>query len=243
VAALAWNARWVGCGPDTAGTGVYVLAGMVATWLFARRMGRVTAEFLAARQEATEAEVRIRSQLSVRAEEELWVADTLSSAQAVLRSIAEGDLPPGDPATRARAAAEAGFLRALLAVGRAPDHLRRAGRIWLRLLHAAGCTVAIRGSLRDLAPPPAVIGQVGGVLDTIAAMAPGATVTLAGWDQGEAASLMVTGSGSRVAHAHDALTARVHRVAGEAWRDFGEGSVTVEWSWRQGRTVDTGPPR
>lgn len=243
VAALAWNARWVGCGPDTAGTGVYVLAGMMATWLFARRMDRVTAEFVAARQEATEVEIRIRSQLSVRAEEELWVADTLSSAQAVLRAVADGDLPPGDPATRARCAAEAGFLRALLAVGRAPDPLRRAGRIWLRLLHAAGCTVAIRGSLRDLAPPGAVIGQVGGVLDTIAAMAPGATVTLAGWDQDAVASLMVTGSGPRVAHAHDTLTSRVHRVAGEAWRDFSDGAVTLEWSWPQGASDGGRQPR
>jgi hypothetical protein len=242
-AALAWNARWAGCGPDTAGTGVYVLAGMIATWMFARRMDRVTAEFVAARREATEVEVRIRSQLTVRAEEELWVADTLSSAQAVLRAVADGDLTPGAPDTRARCAAEAGFLRALLAVGRAPDPLRRAGRIWLRLLHAAGCTVAIRGSLRDLAPPPVIIGQVGGVLDTVAAMAPGASVTLAGWDHDAVATLMVTGTGPRVAHAHDTLTSRVHRVAGEAWRDFSDGSVSVEWSWRQGTLGGAGDSR
>jgi hypothetical protein len=72
------------------------------------------------------------------------------------------------------------------------------------------------------------------VLDTIAAMAPGSSVTLAGWVQEDSGSLMLTASGPRVPHAHEGLTARVNRVAGDAWRDFGEDALTLEWSWRQG---------
>ena len=242
-AALAWNARWVGCGPDTAGVGVYVLAGLLAAWLFARRMERVTQEYARARQEATAAEVRIHAQLSVRAEEELWVADTLSSAQGILGAIARGELAPEDPDTRARCAAEAGFLRALLAVGRAPDPLRRSARIWLRLLDAAQCQVAVRGDLSECDPPPEVIGRVGGVLDTIAAMAPASAVTLAAWSADGAGSLLVTARGSRVEHSQGELAARVHRVAGPAWRDFGADDLSVEWTWRRGTDTATVPAR
>ncbi len=229
--ALAWNARWVQCGPDTAGAGVYVVAALGAIWLFARRMARVTAQYAAARAQANQAEVRIRAQLTVRAEEELWVADTLSSAQELLGAIAEGRMPPADPATRAQCASQAQFLRGLLAVGRAPDALRRPARIWLRLLHAAGCQIQVRGSFGCCLPPAATIGHIGGVLDTISAIAPGATVTLSAWSQEDIASLMVTASGPSVVARMDPLSARVHRVAGEAWRDFGADQVSVEWTW------------
>jgi two-component system sensor histidine kinase DesK len=229
--ALAWNARWVQCGQDTAEAGVYVVAALGAIWLFARRLDRVTAQYAAARAQANQAEVRIRAQLSVRAEEELWVADTLSSAQELLGAIAEGRKPPADPATRSECAGEAQFLRGLLAVGRAPDALRRPARIWLRLLHAAGCQIQVRGTFGCCVPPPTTIGHVGGVLDTISAIAPGATVTISAWSQADTASLMVTASGPSAVARIDPLSARVHRVAGDAWRDFGADQLSVEWTW------------
>lgn len=229
--ALAWNARWVQCGQDTAGAGVYVVAALGAIWLFARRMDRVTAQYAAARAQANQAEVRIRAQLSVRAEEELWVADTLSSAQDLLGAVAEGRKLPADPATRSECAGEAQFLRALLTVGRGPDALRRPARIWLRLLHAAGCQIQVRGAFGCCVPPPATIGHVGGVLDTISAIAPGATVTISAWCQADTASLMVTASGPSAVARIDPLSARVHRVAGDAWRDFGADQLSVEWTW------------
>ncbi len=231
-AALAWLTRSPGCGPDTASTGVYVAAGLAAVWLFARWIDRASAAYGRVRAEATEAEIRIQSRISVRAEEELWVADTLASAQALLGSIADGRQDPAAPGTRAECAAEASFLRSLLAVGRAPERLRRAARIWLRLLHAAGCPVHVRGSFGDCAPPAPVVGRVGGILDTVCALAPGADVTLAAWRDPKASSLMVTAMGPAVERAAEPLASRVDQVSGPlAWRELATDAVTVEWSW------------
>jgi hypothetical protein len=72
---------------------------------------------------------------------------------------------------------------------------------------------------------------VGGVLDTISAIAPGATVTISAWCQADTASLMVTASGPSAVARIDPLSARVHRVAGDAWRDFGADQLSVEWTW------------
>jgi hypothetical protein len=231
VAEFVWVDRGLGCGPTVTGSGVYVLAGLLAIWLFAQRIRRVGDAYAGARAQAAQAEVRIRTQQSIRAEEELWVSDTLASAQQLLGAIAEGRMPPGDPATREAARSEAGFLRALLAVGRAPDRLRRPARIWLRLLHAAGCPVAVRGSFASCDAPLRTIGQVGGVLDTVAALAPGCAVTISAWEEPNRGTLTLTMAGPRVAHAGDALESRIHRVAGQAWRDFGGDVVTVEWTW------------
>jgi hypothetical protein len=242
VAAVVWVQRGEGCGPAVTGSGIYFLAGLLAVWLFAKRMSRVGDQYAAARAQAAQAEVRIRTQQTMRAEEELWVADTLASAQQLLGSIAQGRMPPAARTTREACRAEAGFLRALLAVGRAPDRLRRPARIWLRLLHAAGCRVAIRGSLASCRPPARTIGQVGGVLDTAAALAPGCAVTISAWDEPGRGTLTVTLAGPRVAHAGAALESRVHRVAGEAWRDFGGDIITVEWTWLR-RSGDPANPR
>ncbi len=242
VAAVVWVQQGFGCGPAVTGSGIYFLAGLIAIWLFAKRMGRVGDQYAAVRAEAAQAEVRIRTQQSIRAEEELWVADTLASAQQLLGAIAEGRMPPATTATREACRAEAGFLRALLAVGRAPERLRRPARIWLRLLHAAGCRVTVRGSLATCRPPMRTIGQVGGVLDTAAALAPGCSVTISAWDEPGRGTLTVTLAGPRVAHAGAALESRVHRVAGEAWRDFGGDIITVEWTWLR-RSDQSASPR
>jgi hypothetical protein len=241
--AIAWNDQSAGCGPETASTGVYVVAALGAVWLFARWIDRATAAYGRARAEATEAEVRIQSRISVRAEEELWVADTLASAQALLGSIAEGRQDPAAPTTRAECATEASFLRSLLAVGRAPERLRRAARIWLRLLHSAGCPVHVRGSFGDCSPPAPVVGRVGGVLDTVCALAPGSDVTLSAWRDPKASSLMVTARGPAVERAEEPLVGRVDRVAGPlAWRELAADSVTVEWSWPTEQLPGESPP-
>ena len=153
-AALAWSDRWVLCGPDTAEAGVYVVAVLGASWLFVERIDRLTKELAQAREEARAAQVRIGAQLSLRAEEEAWVADTLASAQGLLDDIAQGRRDPREPRTRAACAAEAEFLRALLAVGQAPMTLRRPARIWLRLLHAHSCRIQLRGSFAEVEVPP-----------------------------------------------------------------------------------------
>jgi hypothetical protein len=231
--ALAWSLQGQGCGPSTATLGVYVVAALAAVWLFARWIERAAAAYGRARSESARAEIRIRSAIAVRAEEELWVADTLASAQALLGSIAEGLRDPAQADTRAACAAEASSLRALLAVGRAPDRLRRSARIWLRLLSAAGCTVQVRGSFAGCSPPSTVVGHVGGVLDTFCALAPGAAVTLSAWGDGTSGSMTVMASGAAVEHAGGALESRVHRVAGEvAWLDYAPDSLTVEWAWQ-----------
>ena len=232
-AGLAWSDRWPLCGPDTAEAGVYVVAILAASWLFVQRIDRLTTELGIAREEARAAQVRIGAQLSMRAEEEAWVADTLASAQGLLDDIAEGRRDPRDAATRAACAAEAEFLRALLAVGRAPMALRRPARIWLRLLHAHACGIHVRGSFADVAVPPSTVGEIGGVIDMLCTHAPGAAVTLSAWSD-PAPAVVLSAAGPAVAGAGGALTRRVDRFATGAWRDESAESITLEWVWPEG---------
>ena len=229
-AALAWNQQWVLCGPQTAQAGVYVVAALGAAWLFVGRIDRLTSELADARAQAALAQARIGAELSIRAEEELWVADTLGSAQELLTDIAEGRRSPREATTRAACAAEAQHLRALLGVGRASMSLRRPARIWLRLLHAHGCRVQIRGSFTDLAVPSATIGSIGGVVDAICSTAPGAVVTISAWP-GSEPSMVVTAGGPAVGRAGPALLERVDRSAGDAWVEVDPDELTLEWSW------------
>ena len=229
-AALAWNEQWALCGPQTAQAGVYVVAALGAAWLFVGRIDRVTTELAGARAQAAQAQARIGAELSIRAEEELWVADTLASAQELLSDIAEGRRSPREATTRTACADEAQHLRALLAVGRAPMALRRPARIWLRLLHAHGCRVQIRGSFTDLDVPSATIGSIGGVVDSICSVAPGAAVTLSGWP-GPEPTMVVTAQGPAVGRAGPALLDRVKRSSGGAWVEVGPDELTAEWAW------------
>lgn len=54
--ALLWNHVTPGCGTDTASASVFLMAGLTAAWLFARRMQRLGTEYDLARAEAAEAE-------------------------------------------------------------------------------------------------------------------------------------------------------------------------------------------
>jgi hypothetical protein len=232
-AALAWNQRWLLCGPDTATAGVYVVAALAASWLFVERIDRVSTQLAAARDQARSAQVRMSTELGVRAEEELWVAETLASATDLLDDIATGRRDPADPRTRSDCAAQAEFLRALLAVGRAPMSVRRPARIWLRLLHSATCAIRVRGSFEGCQAPPRVVGEVGGVIDVVCAQSPGAAVTLSSWSQPDP-TIVVSVGGPPVAAAGDALVKRLGAIAGEATCDATPGEITLEWRWAQG---------
>ena len=229
---LAWNERWLLCGPDTATAGVYVVAALAAAWLFVERIDRVSTQLAGAREQAMSAQVRMGTELSVRAEEELWVADTLSSAQELLDDIAAGRRDPGDPRTRSDCAAQAEFLRALLAVGQAPMSVRRPARIWLRLVHAAACPIRVRGSFGTCQAPPNVVGEVGGVIDVVCALAPGASVTLSSWSDPDPA-IVLSVSGPEVLAAGRALAERIERVARAAWCDLTPDDATLEWRWTE----------
>jgi signal transduction histidine kinase len=240
--ALAWNELWVLCGADTATAGVYVVATLAAAWLFVERIDRMGAELSVARDQAIAAQVRLGTELRVRAEEELWVADTLASAQELLDDIAQGRRDPVDPGTRDACAAQAEFLRALLAVGGAPDQVRRPARIWLRLLNAGGCQIRVRGTFEGCAPPPGTIGEVGGVVDVLCALAPGSTVTLSSWAE-PGPALVLAAAGSPVARAGQVLLDRIHHVTGDAWLDVSTDGVTLEWSWPGAGSAGGGEPR
>jgi signal transduction histidine kinase len=237
--ALAWNELWVLCGADTATAGVYVVAVLAAAWLFVERIDRVGTELAVAREQAIAAQIRLGTELRVRAEEELWVADTLAHAQELLDDIAQGRRDPADPTTRAACAAQAEFLRALLAVGRAPDQVRRPARIWLRLLNAAGCQIRVRGTFEGCSPPLRMIGEVGGMVDVLCALAPGAAVTLSAWAEPGPAIVLAAG-GEPVALAGQRLVDRIDHVIGDAWRDVGSDGITVEWTWTGAASADGG---
>lgn len=228
--ALVWHARWSGCGADTASSGIYAVAFLVAAWLFVRRIERVSAEAARTRAQATAAQVRIVSRLSVRAEEEHWVADTLASAALLLNDLAEGTRDPASPDTRAACAAEAAFLRGLLAVGRAPASVRGSARTWMRLLHAAGVRVQVRAGFADCDPPAWVVTEVGASLATVASNAPGCSVTLSAWSDPDAAALLVTAQGGAVARVPE-LPAYLIGVGPSARLDATPDTVTLEWLW------------
>lgn len=229
--ALAWSDQWPGCGPDTAGAGVYVVAGLVAAWLFVGRITSLTEQFVLARSQAAEAQVRIGAQVAVRAEQEAWVLTTLTSAQALLSDLASGAKLPSDPQVRAECATEAQFLRGLLAVGRAPEPTRRPARIWLLLMRVSGCQVSVRGSFASCRPSRETIRQVGGVIDALCALAPASTVTLTAFDEPTAGSLILSASGPTVLEARDGLLVRADALAPDAWRDATEDTFSVEWTW------------
>jgi hypothetical protein len=241
-AALAWNQRWLLCGPDTATAGVYVVAALAAAWLFVERIDRVSAQLAAARDQARSAQVRMSTELGVRAEEELWVAETLASAQDLLDDIATGRREPGDPRTRADCAAQAEFLRALLAVGQAPMSVRRPARIWLRLLHSATCPIRVRGSFEGCQAPARVIGEVGGVIDVVCALAPGARVTLSSWSEPDA-TIVVSVEGPQVGPVAPQLLRRIDRIAGAAWYDATPDEISLEWRWADSTSSEVGNRR
>ena len=72
--------------------------------------------------------------------------------------------------------------------------LRRPARIWLRLLHAHSCRIQLRGSFAATQIPAATVGEVGGAIDMLCTVAPGAIVTLLAWsDQTRMVMLTATG--------------------------------------------------
>lgn len=228
--ALAWGDRLAVCGPDTAEYGIYVVVVLGAAWLFVRRISSLSTELAEAQAQAVGAQARLRAQLAVRAEEELWVADTLGSAQQLLDDIAEGRRDPRDPATRAACGAEAEYLRALLAVGGAPMSLRRPARVWLRLLRAHHCRILVRGSFERIDAPAETIGEVGGMIDALCALAPGASVTLSAWAD-PAPTVILTAEGSGLVRAETLLRARFDRFAEGAFTEIGPEGLTLEWAW------------
>ncbi len=227
-AAFAWNERWILCGPETAQAGVYVVAALAACWLFVERIDRLTTELAAARWQAIDAQVRIRAELTVRADEEAWVADTLTRAQDLLSDIASGRRVPAEPGTRAACAAEAQYLRAWLAIGRAPNGLRPAAREWVRMLYGHGCRILVRGSFAGASLSEDTVDSIGCVVSEVCRLAPGSQVTLAVWP-GPGWTFVVTAEGAGVRAHGPTLRGILVRLAQGAWVDLDEDGLTVEW--------------
>ncbi len=228
-AAFVWNERWLLCGPETAQAGVYVVAALVACWFFVERVDRMTTELARARWQAIEVQVRIRAELAIRAEEEVWVADTLARAQDLLREIGAERRSPGDPATRAACAAEAEYLRAWLAIGHAPQRLHRVAQDWVRAFSAHGCPVQVRGSFVGAEIPDGTVASIDGVVAEVCRLAPGARVTLSVWAS-LGSTVVLAAEGAPVDAALPALRDRAAGLAQGAWVDVDEDRLTVEWA-------------
>ncbi len=232
VVGVMWSRSGAPCGPELGSAWVYVVAVLAATWLFVLRIGDQSNALIRAREEAVAAQLRIGTNLALRSEEEGWVADTLASAQAVLRDIGSGMLPPGDPATRGLCRAEASHLRALLIVGQASDTFRRPARIWLQLLRAHGFSVQVRGAFAGLEPPTRIIGEAGATINLICARFSGGSLTMGAWPADDGADLMLTVSGRRWLATRDRLTIRLIGLAPSALFDRSDEDLTASWHWR-----------
>jgi hypothetical protein len=77
-----------------------------------------------------------------------------------------------------------------------------------------------------------VVGEVGGVIDVVCALAPGAAVTLSAWSQPDPTIVLSVG-GPEVLSAGDALVERIGVIAGGARCDPTSDEITLEWRWAE----------
>jgi hypothetical protein len=104
------------CHPDIVVDSLVGLAGLAGLWAFRRHLSQTWA--LAAQRQQVLAHERARAAAAAEAvrARQAMLGFARSVAEPVMVGLAEGELDPGDPATRARAAHAEGVLRALTVV-------------------------------------------------------------------------------------------------------------------------------
>ena len=153
------------CHPDVAVDTFVALAGLAGLWAFRRQL--ISTWELASEQQAILAREQSRAAAAVEAirARQSMLGLARSVAEPVLVGLAEGELDPADPATRARAAQAEGILRALAAVPVAD--VGGAGRALTDLVLAAhdrGLELTLSLSA-DLDQSPDTVLEGAGMLD------------------------------------------------------------------------------
>ncbi len=222
-----WQAAFVVCGSGTRSTGLVITALLVAVGVFARVSRSLSRAQARSRRQAIDAEVRRQGAERLRGDQQRWARHALSSAEHILRELAQGAADPRSRAVREECAREAAFLRALLGVGEAPDPVRVMLRAWLTSLHDAGFLVVLRGSVRDLALPDRVVADVERIVAHLAAGAGRGEVSMNAWSDAEWLGLAL--------QMPAATSAPGHPLAGAepavGWVDRAGERLTVVWEW------------
>ena len=153
------------CHPDVVVDTFVALAGLAGLWAFRRQL--ISTWELASEQQAILAREQSRAAAAVEAirARQSMLGLARSVAEPVLVGLAEGELDPADPATRARAARAEGILRALAAVPVAD--VGGAGRALTGLVLAAhdrGLELTLSLSA-DLDQSPDTVLEGAGMLD------------------------------------------------------------------------------
>jgi hypothetical protein len=167
------------CHPDVVVDSLVGLAGLAGLWAFRRHLSQAWA--LAAHQQQVLVQERARAAAAAEAvrARQAMLGFARSVAEPVMVGLAEGDLDPGDAATRARAAHAEGVLRALTAVPVADPG--GAGQVLTGLVldaHRRGLELALHLNA-DLDQAPELVLAGAGMLARALALCPsGSAVTI-----------------------------------------------------------------
>jgi hypothetical protein len=154
VAGTMWGALFAGCDSWTQTAAIFAAAIFGSCLIAGRTMRRQTRAVVVAheRQRGAE-EARVRAE-SARAEQELWFRPAVTSCRPLLAAIGDERADPTAAHVRRACRVEAGYLRGLMLVARAPIGVREELRRLLQTAHAAGLDIEVRGDLARLPPPP-----------------------------------------------------------------------------------------
>jgi len=160
VAGSLWGGVFAGCGGWAQTAALFAVAIFGSSLLAGRTLRRQTRAVVLAheRQQAAE-QARVRAE-TVRAEQQRWFEPAVQACRPLLAAIGDGTLDPSSGPVRDRCREEAGYLRALVTVARAPVGIRDELGALLQRAHQAGISIDVRGDLARLPPPPESLAPV-----------------------------------------------------------------------------------
>ncbi len=151
---------FAGCGSWAINAVLFAVAIFLSALMAGRTLSRLSAGVVQAHeaQQAAE-EDRVRAE-TTRLQQQRWFEPAVESCVPLLAAIGSGAADPASVDVRHRCRSEAGYLRGLVTVARAPDGVRDELRLLLHRAHSAGLDIVVRGDLALLPPPGASLQPV-----------------------------------------------------------------------------------
>jgi signal transduction histidine kinase len=149
-----WGSVFAGCQGWAQTAALFAVAIFGSSLVAGRTLRRQSRAVVLAheRQQAAE-QARVRAE-TVRAEQRRWFEPAVRACGPLLASIGDGALDPTAVSVRSRCREEAGYLRGLVTVARAPDGIRDELGALLQRAHEAGLGIEVRGDLARLPVAP-----------------------------------------------------------------------------------------
>lgn len=150
-----WGSVFAGCESWAQTAALFAVAIFGSSLIAGRTLRRQSRAVVLAHQRQQDAEqARVRAE-TVRAEQRRWFEPAVQACRPLLESIGDGTLDPRSASVRARCREEAGYLRGLVTVARAPEGIRDELGALLQRAHGAGLDIEVRGDLARLPAAPA----------------------------------------------------------------------------------------